>query len=319
MDRRRLITTVLAGVLVPFSDDFSDTDNRWTGAGFAVGSGVATITPTLGAEILTNPGFDSNTTGWTAENCTLASIAGGQAGNCLEITRTAEASQQARATKTVTAGNWILITGYVKSGTSGNESAQLLLQDAAGVYTVRSQPGITSSASWAQIVGSGRVGEVSANFKFIKNSATAGTMLFDTGSMKALMLATQFASVQAGTPNCTVQVKITRTANTQAGIVVNLDSSASPANFIIGYLDATGNAKLDECVNGSYTNKISAAVTYGAGKILKIVKSGTSCSLYYDGAQVGTTQTMTANTNTRHGLFSTYASNSFDDFSLTTP
>lgn len=51
-----------------------------------------------------------------------------------------------------------------------------------------------------------------------------------------------------------------------------------------------------------------------AGRVLRLACSGNDVSVYYHGAQVGTTQTVThanLDSNTRHGLFSTYASNAF--------
>ena len=65
---------------------------------------------------------------------------------------------------------------------------------------------------------------------------------------------------------------------------------------------------------GTYTNVISGAATYGSTKILRLVCSGNSVSAYHDGTQVGSTVTVSDAgivSNVRHGLFSTYASNSF--------
>jgi len=50
----------------------------------AAGGGLS-----LGAELVTNPTFDTDTTGWDASDATLASVAGGQSNNCLEVTTTA--------------------------------------------------------------------------------------------------------------------------------------------------------------------------------------------------------------------------------------
>jgi len=112
--------------------------------------------------------------------------------------------------------------------------------------------------------------------------------------------------VVAGNANVVADVNVTLGATgTQAGLVLNLDSAASPANFLLAYVNGT-NAYLEKCVAGSYSTLISAAVTYGAGKTLRVVKDGTSVSLFYDGAKVGTTQTVSDAgiiNNTLHGLY----------------
>jgi len=115
-----------------------------------------------------------------------------------------------------------------------------------------------------------------------------------------------------------VGVEVVRTAGIQAGVVVCLDSAVTPANFLIAYLDGAGNMVVDKCVAGTYTNLISAAVTYSAGKEIKLVKDGTTVRAFYNDLAVGTVQTVSDAgiiSNTKHGLFSTFVSNTFDNFS----
>jgi hypothetical protein len=126
--------------------------------------------------LITNPDFTSNTTGWTATNCTLASIAGGQSGNCLEITRTGGSYQQAKQNITTVVGNKYLAKVYIKSGTSGNEQAILEAWTASGASDTRQ----TTSGSWVQIELEWIALETTTTIILYKNSATAGTMLFDT-------------------------------------------------------------------------------------------------------------------------------------------
>lgn len=104
--------------------------------------------------------------------------------------------------------------------------------------------------------------------------------------------------------------------------MTNLDSTSSPANFLIAYHDGT-NVKLDKNVGGTYTNLISAAATYSAGATLRVITYTSSGSLkvrvYYNNALVGSEQTVSDAgiiSNTKHGLFSTYSGNSFDNFTL---
>lgn len=134
-----------------------------------------------------------------------------------------------------------------------------------------------------------------------------------------LLLSSLISTRPYASADCDISVAVTRTAGTQAGISARVDSAASPANFITAYLDGAGNVKVDSCIAGVYANVAGAsgAVSYVAGRVLRLVVSGTSVSVYYNGSQVGTTQTVThANLdgNKNHGLFSTYAANSFSGY-----
>jgi len=107
-------------------------------------------------------------------------------------------------------------------------------------------------------------------------------------------------------------------AQKQAGLVLNLDSAASPANFVVGYHNGT-NAVLAKCVAGVWTTVISAAATYSSGATLRVVKDGTSYALFYNNSKVGSTSTISDAgiiSNTLAGLFSSYSSNTLDNFQL---
>ncbi len=100
---------------------------------------------------------------------------------------------------------------------------------------------------------------------------------------------------------------------------MRVDDPANPQNFIISYLDGAGNLKTDKCVGGTYTAiaGLTGAITYVAGQRPRIVCSGNNVSAYYNGTQVGTTQTVSDAgivSNKNHGLFSTYAANTFTGY-----
>lgn len=140
----------------------------------AVGGGL-----TLGDEGLANPSFDANTTGWTLTDCTVASVAGGQSNNCLEITRTGGYSQSATSAGVNGGGLGSLAkySAYVKSGTSGNELFTILL---GGDYIT----GNNSSGSWVQYSKYRTYTAANHGLVLRKDSSTAGTMLFDEASVK---------------------------------------------------------------------------------------------------------------------------------------
>lgn len=161
----------------------------------------------------------------------------------------------------------------------------------------------------------------SSDFKLCEKFSGVGgnsdTIVVDDMSTVALTLSSLFSTRIYASADCDLSAAVTRTAGTQAGLVARLDSATSPANFVIAYLDGGVNVKVDKCVAGTYTNVISGAVTYAAGRVLRLVCNGNDVSAYYNGTQVGSTVTVSDAgivSNTRHGLFSTYASNTFSGY-----
>lgn len=132
----------------------------------------------VGVDLIQNGEFETATTGWTAGNATLASIAGGQVGNCLEVTRTAGNLQWGSVTfSSLTAGKIYKLSVYVKSGTSGNEAFNFDV-DEDGIANRHRFSG-TSSAAWVLYTFTFESDGTENKLSLVKNTATAGTMLFD--------------------------------------------------------------------------------------------------------------------------------------------
>ena len=141
---------------------------------------------------------------------------------------------------------------------------------------------------------------------------------FDDVTIKELATVDLFRSIVNSTQNVIADANVTLTLGTQAGLVVNLDSASSPANFVIAYHNGT-NCILDKCVAGVYTNLISAAATYSIGATIRVVKDGTAYRLFYNNVVVGTSATVADAgivDNKLMGLFSTYSGNSLTNFKL---
>jgi len=141
-------------------------------------------------------------------------------------------------------------------------------------------------------------------------------LYFDDVSVKALTLATLFATQAHTTTNILIDIALSAyTTGTQAGLVLRLDSAASPANFILAYQDS-GNVKIDECVAGVYTNLGTYASAYASGDSLRVSLDGNAWRLYKITAAGAATLlgsgTTAVTTGTLHGLFSTDASNTLD-------
>lgn len=128
-------------------------------------------------------------------------------------------------------------------------------------------------------------------------------------------LSQQMSVAQVSTADVFASAALTRAAGS-VGLAVSMDSASSPANGVLVYLDGT-NCKVDKIVGGTTSNVRTTAVTYSAGARLVVAKNGSEYRVYYNNARVGTEQTISdagiAN-NTLHGLFSTDASNTLDDF-----
>lgn len=77
---------------------------------------ASAVTLILERNLLSNGKFSANTTGWTATGSALASVAGGQDGNCLRVTNSGAASGYASQQLQIPAGKYIL-TLYYKNGT----------------------------------------------------------------------------------------------------------------------------------------------------------------------------------------------------------
>lgn len=136
--------------------------------------------------ICMNGGFDSNTNGWSADgNCSLASVPGGQIGNCLEITRIGSTSQYAYQEHTnIVPGETYRLSGYVKSGTSGNEGYYLVAWSGVELIVIS---GVTSGA-WVKAAWTFVAPNSSVTIRLHKQSATPGTMLFDEIRLERITL-----------------------------------------------------------------------------------------------------------------------------------
>jgi hypothetical protein len=154
-----------------------------------VDTGSGTIT-TTGANLVSN-GADFTggppPTGWAGTNCTPTAEAGGQAGNCLQIDSTDGDGQYVQQTVALTVGKTYRLSGYVKSGTSGDDSFYFCATKSTG--TVLSIVSGTSSGDWTQHTTDFVCNDASCKIILQKNTthaASPGTMLFDTITLHEL-------------------------------------------------------------------------------------------------------------------------------------
>ena len=151
--------------------------------GVITGAAPATYPLLSGAEIVTNGGFASDTAGWSALQSTLASIAGGQSGNCLEITRVSGDAQYAYQSKGLFPGRTYRLSGWVKSGTSGDGVFNFSVEDNGATFKVES----SSTSAWTYHERFFVADNTPKNLWITKNNATPGTMLFDSISIQEVV------------------------------------------------------------------------------------------------------------------------------------
>ena len=214
----------------------------------------------LGDEKVTNGGFDSNTTGWTPGDCTIASVAGGDSGNCLEITRTGGTSQYVYQDISISTGVTCKLTIKVKSGTSGNES--FIVRAFRGTTLVNVILS-TTTASWVEHTGYFTT-DTTGNWRWIiyKNSATAGTMLFDTVSIK-FVSGNQYICFDEGGVELVATIAAGTYTGTTLAAAVDTALDAAGADYTVSYSTSTRKFTLAKDT-GNYTLRWLTGTRRGA-------------------------------------------------------
>jgi hypothetical protein len=178
------------------SDDAQLTDLLTTGSPefYALDSwGDTRIGVIDGAEIVVNGGFASDTSSWAANDSSIASVAGGQAGNCLEVTRSAGTSTFQSVTQASIAGFVVghkyRFSGYIKSGTYGENIVSIAVRPDSETTDVNdTSVSATTTGSWVQITNTFTATETAYDvILFTRMTTGTSTTLFDTISVKELV------------------------------------------------------------------------------------------------------------------------------------
>jgi hypothetical protein len=142
--------------------------------------------------------------------------------------------------------------------------------------------------------------------------------LLDNISLKPLTTSELMNTVQTSTSDVIATVNVSSlTSGSYEGIVLNADSSSNPQNYVL-FVWWADRLSLIKCVNGTYTYLISTNIAFTPNLELRAIKDGTTYRVYYNDTLIGTATISDASiiSNTRHGLFSTDASNTMDNFTL---
>jgi hypothetical protein len=303
MNRRTFIACIASGNRrYQFSDNFDRVDgaigNGWISNGkWTISGNAAICTPDLGANLTVNGGFGADTdwtkgTGWT--------IAGGVA------VATNVAGGAALSQNAYTVNNWY-------------QSAWTILNRSAGGARV------TGGGSW-----SGATRATDDTFTDYLPAVAVGFAV-QGGIGSNLIAQVDNITVKQVTKNQIHALRLFPHANPSAqiagtgpigalwGLMICANDPLNPTSYIAALCNGFY-VYLVRVVNGTiYNPLITAAVAYGPGKILKVIKSGTSVQLWYDNVQRGTTQTVSdveINNNKYHGIFSVDPNAQLNDFAL---
>jgi hypothetical protein len=270
---------------------------------WSISTNTAIGSPTIGANAVTNGTFESDTsytkgTNWAISGGTANITPPGSNSNLYNNNGGASAI-----------GTWYQMTYDVLNFTSGTVQASIdgMVKDNA------------KGANGSYLF----INYATATDRVYMLANSTAQLSVDNLTRKPLTLSSLFSTVNASTSNVVASVSVTSTAATQAGLIMNLDSTSTPANFILAYHDGT-NVRLIKVVGGTYSSLISAVTAYSAGATLQVTTTRSGANLLvdvkYNGATVGTQQTVSDTgiiNNTNVGLFSTYSANVFDNFYVT--
>lgn len=292
------------------------TGQAWTGSTWTISSNTAKNTPTLGSQLITNSDFATDTSGWTAVNSSLASVTGGVSGNCLEVTNVGANKGYAYQAVATTVGQWYYAEVKFKNGTSITN------------YRCGTSPGDNSyfqknnsSVAWSGRAFYFRATTTTTYISLGTDTALDGyTIYYDDITIKQVTLSKIMCTVSTSYRDIDMSIENTNAQYSDNGLILNMDSTSNPQNFVLVTVNANNPyITLTKCVNGIYTIVYSTSITYVAGALVRVVKSGNSYQMYYNGVAKGTAQTISdieIINNTIHGMWLPDLQASFDNFLL---
>lgn len=299
-----------------------------TGATWAISSGVIVNTPTEGAELLTDGGCENWTTANNLTSWTETIQAGGTSTVNQEGTVKRSGSYSARLdidaagkfvdlaqVPTLALGDWAIMRSYLRAN-GDNKTIGLRAENQLPGTITESPPNGSFGLKIFSFVKKTAAGFAVSH----RTVGSANTSFYiDDMSVKKQTTSTLMATMNAAASLVTVKGAWSIVSGSLAGVVINLDSAASPLNFIFAVHNGQTAITLIKCVNGTYTSVLSnAATTYVANANVEIRHTATTTyQLWYNGAQIGTDQTIdepTIYNNTLCGTFSTWGGNSLNRF-----
>lgn len=256
------------------------------------------ITPTYGSNRLTatyNPDFEKAGTwtggvapSWTKSStptCTqeTTTIHGGS--NSQKVVGDDGGVYNASGGATIV-GVWYRFSAYVYLG-----AGKARIDGTAGSNVLGNSATLATLSTWTDVFFTNRALTTDGDGPYINIQQAGTTMYVDDAANKTITFSSMRALVGTMTrKNTTYVCHPTAPVGIQVGMLIEY---VDDNNFIMALIDrAQGKGQLLTRVAGTFTSKVNANITYSAGAELKIIASGTTYQLWYNGAQVGTNQTI---------------------------
>lgn len=263
-------------------------------------SSPATVTPTYGNELITDPGLEAT---YTAGLCTSlsktgsptvaqsADVHGGTKAQSYTATGDGDRLYQ---TFTGVDGRFHAATIWTKrtAGTAGEVNLSLR-RNAPPPYAI-SVPMTAAAYTQYRIVALVENGLSNVLYPAYQIGSTGyDTVILDDRSVKAITIASMFgdASTAAATGHWRTAFAVAPTLGNRVGLIANLDSSVTPLNWIQFTHDGT-TAYVSKHVGGVYTSLYANATAWAAGGVFYIRKIAANTYDFYYNDVLLTTQTI---------------------------
>ena len=298
------------------------TGGTWTGSTWTNTEGTAVNTPvTLGADLITNGGFEGSYTAGLAPNWLTitgtptesADAHGGSKAQQFQATSLAGRLYQDIPT---TNHRYYRMSAWVKrvSGTAGD-----VFTGISNGVTESLTDAVTSS-TYTQVFVSERARGATMNIRPLRGATNAVTdvCVVDDVTVQELTLSELMRTTESSATDFVITAQTSNLPRgLHFGIVANVDDPSNPRNFVLFVQE--GNAvRLLKCVAGVFTEVGGAVVAKNNTAVMTLIKRGTSYWGIYN-TNNGSTSTATISdagivSNTKHGLFSTHPSITVDNF-----
>ena len=141
-----------------------------------------TIFSSGGGNVITNGDFSTGAEGWTGAGYeTYASVSGGQSGNCLSVTRTADSYQYVHQFFPTVSGVAYTFSAYVKTMSGDDVGYIMYVGTGPGNNSLSGSNAGTASSSWVQVTDTFTATGSYAVISLVRGASTAaGAMGWDT-------------------------------------------------------------------------------------------------------------------------------------------